>query len=66
VKVRWEPQLLGGIHSLDAPASPQRLKLIPFYARANRKLPGRWIVHLPLPQSVGRRLQRTAATPKVK
>ncbi len=47
VKARWRPELLGGIYTLDAPATPSRLTLIPFYARANRTLPARWTVHLP-------------------
>jgi uncharacterized protein len=53
VKARWEPALLGGVYTLTAPATPSRLTLIPFYARANRTVPARWIVHVPLRSTNG-------------
>lgn len=56
VHVKWEPGLLGGINTLLAPgvvgagASAKRveLKLIPYYARANRSDNNRWVTFIPL------------------
>lgn len=53
VKTNWNPELLGGIHSLTIPGwqkkptNPVKLTLIPWYARANRSDNSRWIIHLP-------------------
>lgn len=46
VRVRWRPELLGGVNVLEAPGG---LRFIPFYARANRGENNRWTTWLPRP-----------------
>lgn len=52
-KVVWKPDLLGGIHVIQAPgragASKTELTLVPYYARANRAAENHWMTFLRLP-----------------
>jgi hypothetical protein len=49
--MRWQPELLEGVNVLEAPgragADSVTLRLIPFYAHANRGDDSHWVTFLP-------------------